>query len=62
MTALAADPKVDRWSGRSLSTWQLVKEYDFTDADGSRPDWGGYFGATQRQGDGGEHVAPEDYR
>jgi NAD(P)-dependent dehydrogenase (short-subunit alcohol dehydrogenase family) len=59
VAALAADPQVDRWSGRSLATWQLAKEYGFTDADGSRPDWGGYFGATQRQ-DGG--VAPEDYR
>ncbi|MFC7641056.1 SDR family oxidoreductase [Streptosporangium lutulentum] len=58
VAALAADPQVDRWSGRSLATWQLAKEYGFTDADGSRPDWGGYFAATQR--DSG--VAPEDYR
>ncbi|WP_436757770.1 SDR family oxidoreductase [Streptosporangium sp. V21-05] len=60
VAALAADPKVDRWSGRSLATWQLVKEYGFTDADGSRPDWGGYYGATQSKGVDG--VAPEDYR
>ena len=58
VAALAADPKVDRWSGQSLATWQLAKEYGFTDADGSRPDWGGYFGATQRQSD----AVPEDYR
>jgi NAD(P)-dependent dehydrogenase (short-subunit alcohol dehydrogenase family) len=59
VAALAADPQVNRWSGQSLASWQLAKEYGFTDADGSRPDWGGYFGATQRQKEG---VAPEDYR
>ncbi|WP_066951589.1 SDR family oxidoreductase [Microtetraspora fusca] len=57
VVALAADPQVNRWSGRSLATWQLAKEYGFTDADGSRPDWGGYYAATQHGG-----AAPEDYR
>lgn len=60
VAALAADPDVSRWNGQSLATWQLAKEYGFTDADGSRPDWGGYFGATQ-QGDG-DDVNPQDYR
>jgi NAD(P)-dependent dehydrogenase (short-subunit alcohol dehydrogenase family) len=36
--ALATDPDVSRWSGQSLSSGQLAKVYDFTDADGSRPD------------------------
>jgi len=36
--ALAADPEVSRWSGQSLSSGQLAKVYDYTDADGSRPD------------------------
>jgi hypothetical protein len=26
-----------------LSTWRLSKEYGFTDADGSRPDWGAHY-------------------
>jgi NAD(P)-dependent dehydrogenase (short-subunit alcohol dehydrogenase family) len=38
VAALAADPKVARWNGQSLSSGQLAKEYGFTDADGSRPD------------------------
>ncbi|WP_317135617.1 SDR family NAD(P)-dependent oxidoreductase [Nonomuraea phyllanthi] len=59
VTALATDPQVSRWSGQSLSTWRLAKEYGFTDADGSRPDWGGYFAATQRDSSG---TVPEDYR
>ncbi len=43
VVALASDPNVERWTGQALSTWQLAKEYGFTDADGSRPDWGRYF-------------------
>jgi NAD(P)-dependent dehydrogenase (short-subunit alcohol dehydrogenase family) len=35
---LAGDPAVARWSGQSLSSGQLAKEYGFTDLDGSQPD------------------------
>jgi NAD(P)-dependent dehydrogenase (short-subunit alcohol dehydrogenase family) len=38
VAALAADPDVARWSGRSLSSGGLAREYGFTDVDGSRPD------------------------
>jgi NAD(P)-dependent dehydrogenase (short-subunit alcohol dehydrogenase family) len=38
VAALAADPDVARWNGRSLSSGQLAQEYGFTDRDGSRPD------------------------
>ncbi|MEW2412987.1 SDR family oxidoreductase [Streptomyces sp. NPDC046866] len=38
VAALAADPEVARWNGRSLSSGQLAAEYGFTDLDGSRPD------------------------
>lgn len=38
VAALAADPEVGRWSGRSLSSGQLARVYGFTDLDGSRPD------------------------
>ncbi|MFI8916242.1 SDR family oxidoreductase [Streptomyces sp. NPDC053513] len=41
VAALAADPDRHRWTGRSLSSGDLAREYGFTDADGSRPDaWG----------------------
>lgn len=40
VVALATDPRVREKSGRALSTWGLVDEYGFTDADGSRPHWG----------------------
>jgi NAD(P)-dependent dehydrogenase (short-subunit alcohol dehydrogenase family) len=38
VAALAADPEVARWNGRSLSSGQLAQVYGFTDLDGSRPD------------------------
>lgn len=41
--ALAADPDVMKKSGGSYNSWDLAKEYGFTDADGSRPDWGTHF-------------------
>jgi NAD(P)-dependent dehydrogenase (short-subunit alcohol dehydrogenase family) len=38
VAALAADPDVARWNGKSLSSGQLAKIYNFTDLDGSQPD------------------------
>ncbi|WP_371618941.1 SDR family oxidoreductase [Streptomyces sp. NBC_00454] len=38
VAALATDPEVSRWNGRSLSSGQLAGVYGFTDLDGSRPD------------------------
>ncbi|WP_026066399.1 SDR family oxidoreductase [Actinoalloteichus spitiensis] len=38
VAALAADPDLARWNGRSLSSGGLAQEYGFTDLDGSRPD------------------------
>ncbi|MFI2759200.1 SDR family oxidoreductase [Streptomyces echinatus] len=38
VAALAADPGVARFNGRSLSSGGLAREYGFTDLDGSRPD------------------------
>ncbi|MGQ4444260.1 SDR family oxidoreductase, partial [Streptomyces violaceoruber] len=38
VTALAADPGVARFNGRSFSSGSLAREYGFTDLDGSRPD------------------------
>lgn len=39
VAALAADPNVDQKTGQALSSWELAREYKFTDMDGSRPDW-----------------------
>jgi NAD(P)-dependent dehydrogenase (short-subunit alcohol dehydrogenase family) len=43
VVALAADTKILDRSGDVLSSWELAREYGFTDADGRRPDWGAHF-------------------
>ncbi|PRH75970.1 short-chain dehydrogenase [Streptomyces solincola] len=58
VAALAADPARERWSGQSLSSGQLAREYGFTDADGSRPDAWGYLLAMRD----GTPPPAEDYR
>jgi NAD(P)-dependent dehydrogenase (short-subunit alcohol dehydrogenase family) len=40
IAALAADPDVRERTGMLLSSWELGREYGFTDYDGRRPDWG----------------------
>jgi len=57
--ALAADPAKERWSGQSLSSGQLAKEYDYTDTDGSRPDCFAYFEDVVF---GGKDAAADAYR
>ncbi|MGW1768173.1 SDR family oxidoreductase [Streptomyces sp. NPDC002073] len=43
VAALAADPAVMAKSGRALATWDLYKEYGFTDADGTQPDFAAHW-------------------
>ncbi|WP_329017695.1 SDR family oxidoreductase [Streptomyces sp. NBC_00690] len=50
VAALAADPERARWNGQSLDSGQLAKEYDLTDADGSRPDVWSYILAERAGG------------
>jgi len=40
VAALAADPDVRDRTGMLFSSWELSREYGFTDYDGRRPDWG----------------------
>jgi NAD(P)-dependent dehydrogenase (short-subunit alcohol dehydrogenase family) len=40
IVALATDPQLMKRSGHLFSSWELGREFGFTDADGSRPDWG----------------------
>jgi NAD(P)-dependent dehydrogenase (short-subunit alcohol dehydrogenase family) len=40
IAALAGDPRMRDRNGLLLSSWELSREYGFTDYDGSRPDWG----------------------
>lgn len=45
VAALASDPEIMRKSGRALATAPLAREYGFTDADGTRPDFEAYWAA-----------------
>jgi NAD(P)-dependent dehydrogenase (short-subunit alcohol dehydrogenase family) len=40
VAALAQDGDVLKRSGQLYGSWELGREYGFTDADGRRPDWG----------------------
>jgi NAD(P)-dependent dehydrogenase (short-subunit alcohol dehydrogenase family) len=40
IAALAADPDRSRFAGQCLGSWELMREYDLEDIDGTRPDWG----------------------
>ncbi|MER5968420.1 SDR family oxidoreductase [Streptomyces sp. NPDC002055] len=50
VAALAGDPRVARWNGKSLSSGQLAQVYGFTDLDGSRPDAWRYLTEVQDPG------------
>jgi NAD(P)-dependent dehydrogenase (short-subunit alcohol dehydrogenase family) len=50
VVALAQDPNVSRWNGKSLSSGQLAKIYGFTDTDGSQPDCWRYMVEVQDPG------------
>ncbi|NNF26538.1 MAG: SDR family NAD(P)-dependent oxidoreductase [Gemmatimonadetes bacterium] len=39
IAALAADPEVGRYAGRTLTSWDIAREYGLRDADGSQPHW-----------------------
>ena len=43
IVALASDSNVAAKSGQALATWNLAREYNFTDVDGNQPHWGEYF-------------------
>jgi len=40
VAALAADARMIERTGQLWSSWELSRDYKFTDADGTRPDWG----------------------
>src|SRR3984885_3807292 len=42
VVALATDAKAMHKTGRVFSSWNLAREYGFTDLDGTQPHWGNY--------------------
>jgi NAD(P)-dependent dehydrogenase (short-subunit alcohol dehydrogenase family) len=62
VAALAADPNVSRFAGKTLASWTLMREYGFTDVDGSRPDWGRWFAEVVSPGIDRTTANPANYR
>ncbi|MBM7770958.1 NAD(P)-dependent dehydrogenase (short-subunit alcohol dehydrogenase family) [Actinokineospora baliensis] len=62
IAALAADPDVSRFAGRTMASWTLMREYGFTDLDGTQPDWGRWFDAVVKPGIDPTTVDPTPYR
>lgn len=54
VTFLAADPNVAARSGAALASWDLAREYGFSDVDGSQPHWGEYYAAHVANAPSGE--------
>ncbi|HEY7484429.1 MAG TPA: SDR family oxidoreductase [Streptosporangiaceae bacterium] len=50
VAALATDPGVSRFAGRTLASWTLMREYGFTDVDGTRPDFGRWLSDVREAG------------
>jgi NAD(P)-dependent dehydrogenase (short-subunit alcohol dehydrogenase family) len=50
IAALAADPEVSRFAGQTVASWTLMREYGFTDVDGTQPDWGRWFADVHEKG------------
>ncbi len=59
VAALAADPNVGEKSGGIFSSWDLAREYGFTDVDGRQPHWGEFF-ARQVRGILEQETPPDD--
>jgi hypothetical protein len=59
IAAVAQDPNVLARSGDVYSSWDLARDYGFTDADGSRPDWGAHFAKVVVPGMPGMRVGVE---
>jgi NAD(P)-dependent dehydrogenase (short-subunit alcohol dehydrogenase family) len=43
VASLAADPEVGKKAGRVFNSWDLSREYGFSDIDGRQPHWGEHF-------------------
>jgi len=62
LTHFAADKDRARFSGQCLSSWRLMREYGFTDLDGSQPDWGRWYDEVVKPGTDRSTVDAEKYR
>ncbi|NKQ58489.1 SDR family NAD(P)-dependent oxidoreductase [Amycolatopsis sp. K13G38] len=62
VAALAADPEVSRFAGKTLASWTLMHTYGFADLDGTRPDWGRWLKEVREAGIEPEQADPALFR
>lgn len=62
VAALAADPDVARFAGKTLASWTLMHEYDYTDIDGDRPDFGRWLTEVRNAGLDPATTPPDGFR
>ncbi|TDQ05241.1 SDR family oxidoreductase [Labedaea rhizosphaerae] len=62
IAALADDPEKARFNGKVMASWTLMREYGFTDLDGTRPDWGRWYDEVVATGKEPDTVDAAAYR
>ncbi len=62
VAALAADPDVSRFAGRTLASWTLMRHYGFTDIDGTQPDFGRWLTEVRHSGRDPATADPSQFR
>src|SRR5260370_11718070 len=62
VAALAADPDVSRFAGQTLASWTLMHHYDFTDIDGTQPDFGRWLTEVRHAGRDPATTDPSQFR
>jgi NAD(P)-dependent dehydrogenase (short-subunit alcohol dehydrogenase family) len=62
VAALAEDKDFARFNGVTTSSWALMREYGFTDLDGTRPDWGRWYDEVVAPGKDPKTVDDTAYR
>lgn len=62
VAALATDPDVSRFAGRTVASWTLMHEYGFTDTDGTQPDFGRWLAEVRHAGLNPAATDPARYR
>ena len=62
VAALAADPDVARFAGKTIASWTLMHEYGYTDIDGDRPDFGRWLTEVRHAGLDPATTPPDAFR
>lgn len=62
IASVADDPNLARFHGKTTASWTLMREYGFTDLDGTKPDWGRWYEEVVKPGKDPKAVDAAAYR